>query len=77
MIDSRSRRELSESRLPSPSISMLFSTQHFLQHIYQGIRFHLRQMAQASFYRPDKPLKNSATNSEAGQISPATPMRHA
>jgi hypothetical protein len=60
-----------------PCMSMLFSTQHRLQHVYQGIRFLSQTMAQVSIHRADKPLKNSAANSGAGQAFPAIPMRHA
>jgi hypothetical protein len=34
-------------------------------------------MAQASFYRADKPLKNSAANAAATQVALASPMRQA
>jgi hypothetical protein len=38
---------------------------------------YLGQMAQASFYRADKPLKNSVPNSREHQSFPATPVRRA
>ena len=73
--DWQGSRQLTASRLPSPSVSMLFSTQHRLLLNYQGIRFLFQTMAQASFYRVENTMKNPVADPAAISVASATPMR--
>lgn len=69
---------LIESRLPSPCMSMLFSTlASSSTHLPDLSGSCLKTMAQARFYCADKPLKYSAADFGAGQSFLATPMGHA